>query len=406
MYSHRWNCAVVLVAALALHAVVAAAQDTNTTAPPRTAWGDPDLQGVWDYASITPMQRPEQFGERAFLTDEEAAALEQGALERDRSAAAAPARRAEAGDNVGAYNLFWMDLGTKVVEDRRTSLIIDPPNGRYPALTEAGAAEAKTRRGFGAELPADSYEHLGWGDRCMAVHGLPIVPLPYNSVVQLFQTPDHVAIFSDSNRIWRIVPLDDRPHGSFRQWLGNARGRWDGDTLVVETTNFKYQLQQVGSGRNIRRLVERFTRESTGVIRYEFTVDDPVRWVSPWTAALSLRKIESEVYEVACHEGNYSLENILRRPQFSWTRIKGESDVEGGGGMVGSRRVKGAKQGLPSAYSASNRNMYARSNGCRTVQMQLLVIEKDVRTKNLKDARLVHSTQEKGLIDGDTPFAE
>ena len=151
-----------LVATLALAPVVAAAQAEGTTPPPRTAWGAPDLQGVFDYSSITPMQRPKQYGDQEFLTEEEAAALEEGAVERDRAAGAAPARPAKAGENVGAYNLFWMDLGTKVVEDRRTSRIIDPPNGRFPALTEAGAAEAETRTGFGAEMPADDYGDLGW----------------------------------------------------------------------------------------------------------------------------------------------------------------------------------------------------------------------------------------------------
>ncbi len=303
---------IALAGVLALAPPAAAAQETAAADLPRTPWGHPDLQGVWDYSTITPMQRPERYGDRAYLTEEEAADLEAGAVERDRAAAAAPARRAVAGENVGAYNLFWMDLGTQVVEDRRTSLIIDPPDGRFPALTEAGAAEARSRRGFGADLPADSHEDLGWGDRCMAVHGLPIVPLPYNSIVQIFQTPDHVAIFGESNRVWRIVPLSQRPHGAIRQWLGDARARWEGDTLVVETTRFARLLQQVGSGRNIRSLVERFTLASPGVIRYEFTVDDPVRWVSPWTAALSLRRTDGPAYEVACHEGNYSLENILR----------------------------------------------------------------------------------------------
>ena len=146
------------------------------------------------------MQRPERFGDRAFLTREEAATLEQGAVARDRNAAEAPPRRAVAGENVGAYNLFWMDLGTRVVEDRRTSLIVDPPNGRFPARTEAGAADARSRRGFGADLPADSHEDLGWGDRCMAVHGLPIVPLPYNSIVQIFRTPDHIVIYGETPR--------------------------------------------------------------------------------------------------------------------------------------------------------------------------------------------------------------
>ena len=306
---HRHIALLITVGVLA--PVCAAAQATNATASPRTTWGDPDLQGVWDYATITPMQRPEKYGDREFLTEEEVAELERGAVERDRAADAAPARRAEAGANVGAYNRFWMDYGTQVAEDRRTSRLIDPPNGRFPALTPAGEAMAKSRTGFGAEMPSDDYADLGWGDRCLAIHGLPINPLPYNSLVQLFQTPDHVAIYSESNRIWRIVPLDDRPHGRLRQWTGDARGHWDGDTLVVETTNFSNVLQTVRSGRDIRSLVERFTRVSPDVIRYEFTLDDPVRYVSPWTAAISLRKTDNLVYEVASHEGNYALQNIL-----------------------------------------------------------------------------------------------
>ena len=185
---HRHIALLITVGVLA--PVCAAAQATNTTASPRTTWGDPDLQGVWDYATITPMQRQEKYGDREFLTEEEVAELERGAVERDRAADAAPARRAEAGANVGAYNRFWMDYGTQVAEDRRTSRLIDPPNGRFPALTPAGEAMAKSRTGFGAEMPSDDYADLGWGDRCLAIHGLPINPLPYNSLVQLFQTPD------------------------------------------------------------------------------------------------------------------------------------------------------------------------------------------------------------------------
>ncbi len=167
MTGRGWLVTIALAALPAPTTPTAAAQETTAAqeatsareaAPAdllRTPWGHPDLQGVWDYSTITPMQRPERYGDRAYLTEEEAAALEAGAEERDRTAAAAPARRAVAGENVGAYNLFWMDLGTEVVEDRRTSLIIDPTDGRYPAMTEAGAAAARSRRGFGADLPAD-----------------------------------------------------------------------------------------------------------------------------------------------------------------------------------------------------------------------------------------------------------
>ena len=302
-----------LVAALVSTPTVATAQSSSDV--PRTAWGDPDLGGVYDYSSITPMVRPERYGDREYLTVEEAAELEAGAVKRDKDAAEAPITRSVAGDRAGAgsHSFVWgLELGTQVVEDRRTSRIIDPPNGRYPALTAWGEADRATRYGFADDSPADDYSERGWGDRCLAIHGMPISPLPYNSFVQIFQTPDHVAIFSEAFRIWRIVPLDGGPHGTIRQWLGDTRGRWEGDTLVVETTNFSNYLQQAGSGRNMNSMVEKFTRVSPDVIRYEYTVDDPVKWVSPWTAAVSLRKTDHPVYEVACHEGNYAIENILR----------------------------------------------------------------------------------------------
>ncbi len=303
----------VLVAALALTPFAAAAQSSADI--PRTAWGDPDIGGVWDYASITPMVRPEKYGDREFLTEEEVAELEAGAIERDRSAAEAPSTRAEKGDRGGAssHSFVWgLELGTDYTEDRRTSRIIDPPNGRYPELTEWAKADAAMRYGFNDDSPADDYTDRGYGDRCMAIHGMPISPLPYNSFMQFFQTPDHVAIYSEAFGRWRIVPLDDRPHGALRQWMGDTRGRWEGNTLVVETTNFSHYLQQAGSGRNMRSLVEKFTRVSPGIIRYDYTVDDPVKWVSPWTSSITFRKTDFPVYELACHEGNYAIANILR----------------------------------------------------------------------------------------------
>ena len=234
-----------LVAALVSTPTVATAQSSSDVS--RTAWGDPDLGGVYDYSSITPMVRPERYGDQAYLTVEEAAELEAGAVKRDKDAAEAPITRSVAGDRAGAgsHSFVWgLELGTQVVEDRRTSRISDPPNGRYPALTAWGEADRATRYGFADDSPADDYSERGWGDRCLAIHGMPISPLPYNSFVQIFQTPDHVAIFSEAFRIWRIVPLDGGPHGTIRQWLGDTRGRWEGDTLVVETTNFSNYLQQ------------------------------------------------------------------------------------------------------------------------------------------------------------------
>ena len=281
----------------------------------RTAWGDPDISGIFDYSSITPMQRPTDLADQEYLTEEQAAALEQGAVNRDIAAAEAPVQRSFEGDAAGANSHSWvwgLDFGTKVVADRRTSRIIDPPNGRFPPMTEAGRADAASRAPWAADLPADGYHELGQGDRCLALHGLPLQPLPYNNLVHLFQTPNHFVIYAEAFRTWRIVPISDRPHGVLRQKTGDARAHWEGETLVVETTLFSNRLQQVGSGRNIRALVERFTRESADLVRYEYTLDDPVRYTSPWTAAISLRSTVGPMFEVACHEGNYAIENILR----------------------------------------------------------------------------------------------
>ena len=316
MLCHRQIRAAVFVAVPALTPVVAAAQNTATTAPPRTAWGAPDLGGLWDYSSITPMQRPGNLADQEYLTEEQAAALEQASIDRDLAAVSAPVQRSEAGDLAGANGHAWqwgLEFGNKVVADRRTSRIIDPSNGRYPETTDAAKADQARRRGFGAILPADDYFELGQGDRCMALHGLPLSPLPYNNLVRLIQTEDYFAIYAEAFRTWRIAPISDRPHGQLRQRTGDLRAHWDGDTLVVESTLFSHRLQQLsGSGEGLRTLTERFTRESEDLIRYEYTVDDPTRWTAPWTAAISLRSTPGPLFEVACHEGNYAVPNILR----------------------------------------------------------------------------------------------
>ena len=297
-----------LIAVAMLAPAVAAAQ-APAEAPPLTPWGDPDLGGVWDFRSITPLERPEQYGDREFLTPEEAAELEQGAVDRDRERHEAPARRTEAGGNIGAYNWFWMDYGTRVVETRRTSLIVDPPNGRRPPLTPEG----KNRPGFGGSFgtaPLEQIEDLNFFDRCLGTSGLPIHPTPYNNNVQLFQTPDHLVMLIEMMNTTRVIPIDDRPHGALRQWMGDSRGRWEGDTLVVETTNFEHLLPLAGASRNAR-LVERYTRVSPGILEYRYTIEDATVWTAPWTAVQTLRKSADPLFEYACHEGNYGLPNML-----------------------------------------------------------------------------------------------
>ncbi|MCE2539621.1 MAG: hypothetical protein J4G16_04345 [Acidobacteria bacterium] len=296
-----------LVAALTAMLVVpvlaapAAAQDEA----PRTPWGAPDLQGVWDFRTITPLQRPEELGEQEFLTEEEAASLEREAVERDIRLWEAEARRTEAGGSVGAYNNFWMDRGTNVAETRRTSLIIDPPNGRMPPLSDAGQQRAEARRVRRAEHPADSWLDRSSFDRC-----IPMTPGGYNQNMQLFQTEDHVVVLNEMVHDSRIIPIDGRPRPGIDSWTGESRGHWEGDTLVVETVDFSAKHSWRGTSPE-RHLIERFTRVDADTLLYEFTVTDPGTWTAPWTAQVPMRLNELPLFEYACHEGNYSLEGIL-----------------------------------------------------------------------------------------------
>ena len=281
---------------------------------PQTAWGAPDLQGVWDFRTITPLERPENLGDKAFLTQEEAAQREQSAVDRATRLWDREARRTEAGGNVGGYNNFWMDQGTNVIGTRRTSLIIDPPNGRLPEVTETGRARAAANRGsFSSDLPA-SYTDLSNSDRCLMGFnaGPPITPAAYNQNVQLFQTPDHLVMLTEMVHTVRVIPLDGTPPlvEGLRQLSGDSRGHWEGKTLVVETANFEARRDWRGSTEGMR-LVERFTRVDADTLEYEFTVTDPETWDAPWTVNLPMRKNELSMFEYACHEGNYSMEAML-----------------------------------------------------------------------------------------------
>ena len=281
---------------------------------PQTAWGAPDLQGVWDFRTITPLERPENLGDKAFLTQEEAAQREQSAVDRATRLWDREARRTEAGGNVGGYNNFWMDQGTNVIGTRRTSLIIDPPNGRLPEVTETGRARAAANRGsFSSDLPA-SYTDLSNSDRCLMGFnaGPPITPAAYNQNVQLFQTPDHLVMLTEMVHTVRVIPLDGTPPlvEGLRQLSGDSRGHWEGKTLVVETANFEARRDWRGSTEGMR-LVERFTRVDADTLEYEFTVADPETWHAPWTVNLPMRKNELSMFEYACHEGNYSMEAML-----------------------------------------------------------------------------------------------
>ena len=312
--SHRLRTSLSTVAAVVVIVSLSAVPAVAQSDAPRTAWGQPDLQGVWEFRSITPLQRPERLENQEFLTEEEAAELEQAAVARDAAAWDREARRTEAGGNVGAYNNFWMDRGQKAVGTRRTSLIVDPPNGRMPEQTTAAQQRAGVRRDYRREHPADGPEDFSNGVRCILGFnaGPPFTPSAYNNNMQLFQTPDHVVVVTEMVHTARIIPLDGSPHlpSNVQQWSGDSRGHWEGETLVVETTNHTDKTRWRGSTPDMR-LVERFTRVDAETLLYEFTVTDPTTWTAPWTAAVPLLLNPEPMFEYACHEGNYAMDVIL-----------------------------------------------------------------------------------------------
>lgn len=284
----------------------------GTRTPLDTADGHPDLQGVWNFATLTPLERPPELAGKEFLTAEEAAEFERRVSERenrDREVG-----RARSGPT-GSYNEFWYDRGTTLIGARRTSLIVDPADGRVPPLTpqvrkratlEAGWIEGTSR--------ADSYEDRSLPERCLVGlnAGPPITPGPYGNVVQLFQTREHFVILNEMIHDARIVPLDGRPHlpPHLRQWMGDSRARWEGRTLIIETRNFTEKTSFRGASEHMH-LTERFTRVDADTLSYDFTVNDPTSFTKPWTARIPMKKSVGHLYEYACHEGNYAMTNIL-----------------------------------------------------------------------------------------------
>jgi hypothetical protein len=272
---------------------------------PRTSWGDPDLQGIWSYATITPLERPDRQSSREFLNPEEVEAL-------NADAAARPDRRSsDPRADIEQANAFWWDRGGST---GRTSLIVDPPEGKLPPLTPEGqrrrAAAMAQRRGH----EFDSSEDRPLRERCITYHGVPPLPSGYNNHYQIVQAPGVVAIFDENIHDVRIVPLDGRPHlpRGIGQWNGDSRGHWKGDTLVVEITNYspKTTLGYPISGDTLKTL-QRFTRVGPGRIDHRYTIDDPGTYTRPWTVELPLTRIDGPLFEFACHEGNHSLPNIL-----------------------------------------------------------------------------------------------
>lgn len=331
-------CLVFLTAAVVVsresHSIVAGqtpsvvAKDTRTVF--RTPDGQPDLQGVWTFATVTPLQRPPELADKEFFTAQEAAEVERQ-LEARRSANRDTVPQNSDPGVVNRQNEFWYEgeRGSKVVKTLRTSVITDPRDGRLPPLTP----EAERRRTIREAALKDGSgpENFSLSDRCiLSINaGPPMITSPYNNNVQVFQSRDHVVIYNEMIHNARIVPLDGRPQldAAIRQYLGDSRGRWDGDTLVIETANFAVErishggtaltglmwdsaLRRAGTDKDLR-LTERFSRMDADTLLYEFTVNDPKTWTQPWSGALTMSKRNERVYEYACHEGNYAMTNSL-----------------------------------------------------------------------------------------------
>jgi hypothetical protein len=308
----------IFVAAQAPGAPTAPAH-SNAWTPPRTADRQPDLQGVWDYRTITPMERPAALGTKQFFTAEEAAAFEAQENRRQNRDLIDPKKGGAQYPPGGVvpYNEFWYDRGNRIGGSRRTSLIIDPPDGRLPPLTPDGKKRAEARAEAGRDdqagrARANSYEDRSLTDRCILGFnaGPPMTPGAYNNNVQIVQTPDYVVIVTEMVHDARIVPLSGHAPPPMPRWQGNSRGRWEGTTLIVETKDFLRGTSLDGSTSKMR-LVERFARVGPTTLTYEFTVDDPATWTRPWTAQIAMTKTDEHMYEYACHEANYAIPNIL-----------------------------------------------------------------------------------------------
>ena len=274
----------------------------------------PNLEGIWSFATLTAFERPAEFAEKAELTSEEATAYERRLMDqnnRDRRNTSAEA------DLGGAYNEFWWDRGTHLATVRGktlTALIVDPKDGHVPALTPEAQQRAQRRAADRRDHPADGAETRSLGERCLMFNaGPPMVSGPYNNYVQILQFPDHVIILNEMIHDARVVPLDGGPHppAAIRRWQGDSRGHWEGNTLVVDTTNFTDKTNFRGADEQLH-LVERFTRVDEAALLYEFTVDNPTAFTRPWSAVMPMTRTADRIFEYACHEGNYALEGILR----------------------------------------------------------------------------------------------
>ncbi len=322
----------------------AAAQDAEF----RTSWGVPDLQGTWDYRSITPLERPAHFGDKATLTAEEAAQIERE--RREQRAARETTGVSEVDPSQGdvdvGYNSFWLDQGEKVSGTMRTSLVVDPPNGRVPAVTDDARRRLNERYALWGQPPAGPEDRNSF-ERCIIGFnaGPPMSPGAYNNMVEIFQSPGYVAIMTEMINDHRVIPTDGREHvdESMRFWKGDSSGVWEGDTFVVTTKNYTEHTAFRGSGPNLV-LTERFTRTGPDALLYEYTVDDPESFEAPWSTALEMRRTDDPLLEYACHEGNRAMTLMLRGAR--------HRELEG--------KAEDGKDWLASWYGGQNRADAAR----------------------------------------------
>ncbi len=276
------------------------------SAQPRTSWGDPDLQGIWSNATLTPLERPNEMKDKAFLSDADVADIEKGGL--------GPLLKILAREVAlsGELSDTWLEPGTTVVRSKRSSMVVDPADGKVPYTPDGKKRNDAATAAMVFSRPSASWEDRNLVERCIIYDGV-VMPNPfYLNNHHFFQTKDYVAILSEVLHVYRIIPLDGRAHvgPQITQWFGDSRGRWEGKTLVVETKNFNGKRGVRGASGQLH-LVEKFTRVDDGVIDYQATLTDPANYTKPWTFENTFRKTKGPLYEYACHEGNYGMKNIL-----------------------------------------------------------------------------------------------
>ena len=313
--THSSVSLLVVAAAMAAPGYIKAQAPNPATVPkawtvPRTPDGRPDLQGTWSNATLTPFERPNALAGKEFFTEQEAAEFARTTLERNNRDHRGATPQEDVG---GAYNEVWFERGTKLSANFRTSIVVDPPNGRVPPLTPEASSAAAARAAVQAR-PPEGPEDFTLPVRCLqwGTSGPPMVPGPYNNNYRIVQTRDHIVINVEMIHDVRIIPLDGRAHLSpaIRQWMGDSVGHWEGDTLVVDTTNFTRKTHFRGSDQNLH-VIERFTRTGADALRYQFSVDDPTAFTKPWSGEIVMYPAPGPLYEYACHEGNYSLTGML-----------------------------------------------------------------------------------------------